>query len=132
MLVAHRKIKFKDLFAHCVTTLGVLTFQEKCHHSVGVLLNSFTSLSVEPLLISFNLSIQGYIWEKFRDTEYFALHILSASQSDIAQQFINPRNVNWKDIPYFKSRKGVPLLYNTVGILEAKVKKNFYITIIVL
>lgn len=114
--------EFKNLFARCAVTLSVLTFKSTLGKPVGVLLSSLTSLSVNPPMISFNLSQKGYAWKEFQCVISFAVQILNFNQSHIAQQFSRPKDVDWTTIPHFFSSEDVPILQENLGIIEAKVK----------
>lgn len=113
---------FKDLFADCITTVGVVTFNPQQGCPLGLLTNSFTSLSLNPMAISFNISLESYACEHFKLVDHFILNILSTNQVGVAKQFLRPRNTRWNKISYEFSRRGLPLLHDTLSCLEASVR----------
>ena len=53
----------------------------------GFTANSFTSVSLEPALISFCLSIKAVSFDAFLNTRNFVVNVLSNNQADIAVRF---------------------------------------------
>ena len=53
----------------------------------GFTANSFTSVSLDPALISFCLNVKSASFDAFFNTKYFAINILSNYQIDLATRF---------------------------------------------
>jgi len=54
---------------------------------MGVTINSFASVSLEPRLILWSLDLRSERYEVFSQAEHFAVNILSAPQRELADRF---------------------------------------------
>lgn len=90
--------------------VAVLT-ADGCAGPAGVTITSFTSISAEPALVSFALADTSSTWDLIKDSDWFAVQLLGAHQSDIAKRFATSGAdrfappTNWRTGPH-----GVPLL----------------------
>lgn len=80
------QLKFRKAMGCYLTGVTVVTTLTK-GELVGVTINSFNSVSLNPPLISFCLNKASSKLTTFRDTEYFAVNILSSSQENIANYY---------------------------------------------
>ena len=80
----------------------------------GFTANSFTSVSLDPALISFCLNVKSASFEAFFNIKYFAINILSTSQIDLATRFAS------SNIDKF----GVPLISNVLSWIECEKYKH--------
>lgn len=54
---------------------------------IGVTANSFTSVSLDPPIVSWNLGSNAYSRQAFSNANEFAIHVLSAEQQELARRF---------------------------------------------
>lgn len=70
-----------------------------CHNAVGqpvgITINSFTSVSLDPLLILFCLGRTTRACADFIQAETFAINILAADQEPQARHFASPMSADW-------------------------------------
>lgn len=75
-------------FATGVTVVSARTLQrEGGPAGVGVTVNSFTSVSLDPPLVMWCIGKESQRYAAFRDAEGFAVSVLSAEQEAIARRF---------------------------------------------
>jgi len=87
----------------------------------GITVNSFTSVSLNPALISFCIDNQSANLKFFKKNRYFSLNILSQEQQGLANAFATPKNsTKWGVEPYFFGKKGNPIFQNSLGFFECK------------
>ncbi len=90
----------------------------------GMTINSFTSVSLEPPLVSFCIDNKSSNLELFRKNRYFSLNILSANQKLLSGAFATPKNSSkWGVEPYFFAKKGSPIFENSLAFFECKKHK---------
>ena len=91
----------------------------------GMTINSFSSISLEPPLISFCIDNKSSNLKLFKQNRYFLLNILSAEQRDLSSAFATPKNSHkWHVEPYFFSKYGNPIFYNSLSFIECKKHKT--------
>ena len=90
----------------------------------GFTANSFTSVSLEPALISFCLNIKAGSFDAFLNAKYFAVSILSSDQVDIAVRFASSNINKFQDIDFTENNFGVPLINNALSCIECEKYKQ--------
>jgi flavin reductase (DIM6/NTAB) family NADH-FMN oxidoreductase RutF len=86
----------------------------------GVTINSFTSLSLDPLLILFGLRQQSSVHEIFCKAPFFAVTILSDKQAQLSEIFTHSSQVSWSEIPFYMSSQKCPLFRDSLVSLECQ------------
>ncbi|GAB3213209.1 flavin reductase family protein [Marinactinospora thermotolerans] len=83
---------------------------------VGVTATSFTSVSLDPPLVSFYIDARSGSWPGIRDSATFAINILDEGQRDLAARFAT-RGIDRFAAPttWYPAPGGAPLLDGTVG-----------------
>lgn len=109
---------FRRALGHFVTGVTVVTTRCALGTPQGITANSFTSVSLDPPLVSVNLSRSLASFEHFRDCTAFAVHLLSASQQDISARFANRGADKWNGIDASDGPLGIPLLPGGLGVFE--------------
>lgn len=90
----------------------------------GLTINSFSSVSLEPALLSFCIDNKSSNLKLFKKNRYFSLNILSEEQQELATAFARPKNSKkWQVEPYFFGEKGNPIFQNSLGFFECQKEK---------
>lgn len=90
----------------------------------GMTINSFSSISLKPPLISFCIDNTSSNLQLFKKNKYFSLNILSEVQLELAQGFATPKNSSkWGIEPYFFGKNGNPIFENSLGFFECRKHK---------
>lgn len=113
--------EFRRVCGHYATGVGVVTAVVE-GAPVGLSINSFTSVSLEPLLVSFYAAHTSTTWAQMKNSDSFAVNILSESQHDLISTFSKKgidrfANLEWSRAPI----TGSPLLPNTSGWIDCRV-----------
>ena len=90
----------------------------------GFTANSFTSVSLEPALISFCLSIKAVSFDAFLNTRNFVVNVLSSNQADIAARFASSVPNKFQNIDFIENSFGVPLISNVLSSIECETYKQ--------
>ena len=69
------------------TGVTIVTTRTAAGEDVGLTVNSFSSVSLDPPLVLWSLSANSASRAAFSSADYFAIHILSAKQDDLAARF---------------------------------------------
>jgi flavin reductase (DIM6/NTAB) family NADH-FMN oxidoreductase RutF len=86
----------------------------------GVTANSFTSVSLDPPLVSVNLGRKLHSLPVFRAARSFAINVLSERQLDLARIFASPRADKWHGIEVVQGLSGCPLIGGAAGVFECE------------
>ena len=107
------------------TGVTVVTSIDNDRNPIGMTVNSFTSVSLQPALVLWCIDKKQPSYNSFMNAEGYAVNILSKDQNDICYKFASQldnkfENVNWKC-----SKNGFPLLKNCLAWFDCK-KWNYY------
>jgi flavin reductase (DIM6/NTAB) family NADH-FMN oxidoreductase RutF len=86
----------------------------------GITANSFSSVSLQPPLLLWNIAKVSNSLQAYLDAEYFAINILGAGQRTLSSHFAQSDHTLWDNIEYNRSANNVPLLPNTVACFECR------------
>jgi len=87
----------------------------------GMTINSFTSVSLNPSLVSFCIDNKSANLQFFKKNRYFSLNVLSQEQIALANGFATPKNSKkWGIEPYFFGKYGNPIFQHSLGFFECK------------
>lgn len=111
---------FRDLLGCFTTGVVVVTSIGERGGPVGLTVNSFNSLSLEPPLILWSISLRAPSLSAFRSYGYFAVNILSAEQRDLCRRFATPAEDKFAGVEYGRGLGNVPIISNSVGHLECQ------------
>lgn len=86
----------------------------------GITANSFSSVSLQPPLLLWNIAKVSNSLQAYLDAEHFAINILSAGQRALSSHFAQSDHTLWDNIDYNRSTNKVPLLPDTVACFECR------------
>ena len=101
------------------TGITVVTTMDKSGKPYGLTVNSFTSVSLDPILVLVCLDNRLTGFESFADSKHFGVSILSDSQEDISRMFAKKDSERPASI-YFNGQMGVPLLKTSLAVMECE------------
>ena len=90
----------------------------------GFTANSFTSVSLDPALISFCLNVKSGSFDAFSNTKYFAINILSSQQLDLAAWFASSNIDKFHNVNFTENNFGIPLIENVLSWIECEKYKQ--------
>jgi len=86
----------------------------------GITANSFSSVSLEPPLVLWNIAKVSNSLQAYLDAEHFAINVLAAGQQELSSHFAQSDHTVFNGIDYDTSARGVPLLPDSVARFECR------------
>lgn len=89
----------------------------------GATIGSFTSVSLDPPLVSFNVDRESQMHEVLRETAHFAVHLLSDDQSQLCTHFAVPDQSGTDQLAAVRHRSdehGTPILEAAPAVLYCR------------
>ncbi len=86
----------------------------------GMTANSFSSVSLEPPLLLWNIAKVSTSLQAYLDAEHFAVNVLSAEQEALSIHFAQTDRPSFDRIDHTVSATGVPLLRDTLACFECR------------
>ena len=87
---------------------------------LGLTANSFTSVSLDPPLVLWNLQNNSDVYDIYSSPQYFAINVLAAGQQELSSHFAQSDHTVFNGIDYDTSDRGVPLLPDSVARFECR------------
>lgn len=89
----------------------------------GITANSFSSVSLEPPLVLWNIAKVSHSLNAYLDAEYFAINVLGVDQRELSHHFAQSDHTVFNGIEYSSSEHGVPILPGTIACFECRTRQ---------
>jgi flavin reductase (DIM6/NTAB) family NADH-FMN oxidoreductase RutF len=117
---------FRDVMGGFATGITVASCLDENGTPVGLTVNSFTSVSLNPPLVSICIDRGITSFPAFMASDHIAVSILSADQRDISMRFSDPRAKRWAAIDHNLGGIGnCPIIKDPLGWVEAKIVNRY-------
>ncbi len=114
----------REAFGCFATGVAIITTLGAHGSPVGLTVNSFSSVSLDPPLILWSLSVHAPSLDAFRQHEGFAVNIMSEEAKDVVQQFARPSNDKFANVSWQRGNHGVPVLEEIVAVFECRTESR--------
>ena len=109
---------FRSTLGRFATGVTVITALAPDGEPIGVTISSFNSVSLDPPLILWSLSLSSPNLASFSNASHYAVNILSARQQEISDRFASRSNKRFEGIKLHSGLGGVPLLADCCATFE--------------
>ncbi|HEX8095588.1 flavin reductase family protein [Jatrophihabitans sp.] len=113
----------RHVLGHYPTGVAVITAHTE-NGPVGMAMNSFTSLSLDPPLVLFCPAASSTTWPALREVGKVAINVLSAGQEGLSRKFATKAVDRFSDASWSVGENGAPLLHDALGWLECTVRSE--------
>ena len=107
------------------TGVTVVTSIDNHRNPIGMTVNSFTSVSLQPALVLWCIDKKQPSYNSFMNAEGYAVNILSKDQNDICYKFASQLDNKFENVDWKISENGFPLVKNSLAWFDCK-KWNYY------
>src|SRR3546814_17778488 len=114
---------FRDAMGRFVTGVAVATTRSPSGEPIGVTINSFTSVSLDPPLVLFCLDRRARTLPAFQATGFFAVNVLAADQQEHSVRFAR-RFDDWTGIAHTAWVTGAPIIGGSVAACDGTVRRE--------
>lgn len=111
---------FKQIMGSYPTGVTIVTTADSFGNPCGLTVNSFASVSLDPLLVLWCLDRRSTSLEVFQNSEGFAVHILAAEQEELCWTFAGKDTDRFSKAEWFLSNNNLPIISGSFSVLECK------------
>ncbi|MFP5110734.1 flavin reductase family protein [Neobacillus sp. C211] len=115
---------FKEVLGNYPTGVTVVTKVDEHRIPLGLTVNSFASVSIDPLLVLWSIDKRVSSYKSFIKTDKFAVHVLSSDQSEICHLFASKGIDRFKNCEWTLSEYDLPIISGAAGVLQCKTAKR--------
>ena len=112
--------EFRLCLGKFATGVTVVSCRDGDEQPCGITANSFSSVSLDPPLVLWNIAKVSRSLQAYLDAEFFAVNILSSDQQTISARFARSENNLFDGVSFQDSPRNVPLITDTVAIFECR------------
>ena len=112
---------FRALMSGWITGIALVTTKdEETGRNIGIVCNSLTSVSLEPLLISWCVDKKVKSFPDWENAKQWNVHILAAGQEDLVHRFTAPVADRFAGLDISFTDSGIPILPNVETYFTCK------------
>ena len=115
--------RFRQVVGHYATGVTVVTTAGS-GEPAGLAVNSFTSVSLEPLLVAFCVVTTSRTWARIRDVGSFCVNILAEDQEALCRHFAGRRKDKFSGIGWHPAPSGSPILEGVLGWVDCSLEAH--------
>lgn len=116
---------FRNALGQFATGVTVVTTIDKDGNKIGMTANSFSSVSLDPMLVLWSVAKTCKVFEEFNEAKHFAIHVLKADQIDISNQFASSCEDRFQNIESTEGAGGVPILNDYCAVFQCEMEARY-------
>lgn len=101
---------FRDALGSFVTGVTIVTARDADGRPFGLTANSFNSVSLDPPMVLWSLSLRSGTLPVFRDASCWAVHVLAADQQVMSDRFARAGEGKFAGLEDIDGPEGAPLI----------------------
>ena len=105
------------------TGVTVVSCLDKNKNPLGFTANSFTSVSLDPQLISICIDKESFNIDSFSITKHFAVSVLSEDQQSISTTFATPNEDRFQNVEWRTEDTGSPIIEKAVAWFDCNTRQ---------
>lgn len=116
---------FRQVMGRYPTGVALISSVEEDGTPIGMIVGTFTSVSLDPPLIAFLPAKTSTSWPRIRATGRFAVNVLGATQDQVCRAFGGRQATKFEGIEWTPSPAGMPLLDETIAWMDCSIQDVF-------
>ena len=102
--------EFRHALGKFATGITVVTTHNDDKQPVGITVNSFTSVSLDPPLVLWCLDLGAARYKEFANCKDFAIHVLHHGQENVSRIFAENGSEQFSNLDWHEGELGSPVL----------------------
>lgn len=119
------KRKFRDALGTFSTGITVVTTTHNNSKPVGITVNSFTSVSLDPPLVLWCLDNDAESYNIYATCKNFAVHILHQDQEEISKLFATKYSSKFTNLEWHSGEFGSPILNDFFTCFQCETETTY-------
>ena len=119
-------IAFRNTLGQFATGVTVITTLDKDGNKAGMTANSFSSVSLDPMLVLWSIAKTSNSFDIFNNAEHFTIHVLNAEQKEVSNRFASKDiDDRFAGIEHTAGHQGVPLLSDYAAAFQCDIEARY-------
>lgn len=113
--------RFRRALGHFATGVTIITAAPPGGAVVGIAVNSFTSVSLDPPLVAFCAAHSSSTWPKIREAGAFCVNIMGEEQEDVCRLFASKGADRFEAVGWKPAGSGSPVLEGGLAWIDCRI-----------
>jgi 3-hydroxy-9,10-secoandrosta-1,3,5(10)-triene-9,17-dione monooxygenase reductase component len=113
---------YRQVMGHYPTGVCVVTAVEEDGQPVGMVVGSFTSVSLDPPLVAVFPGRSSTSWPRIARASGFCVNVLAADQQELCRRFASPSGEKFAGLALDTSMTGQPVLPGVVATIDCRLR----------
>lgn len=113
--------EFRRILGHVPTGVSVITALADDRQPIGMVVGTFTSVSLSPQLVGFLPDRSSRTWPLIEASGYFCANILASDQAALCRQIAGKGPDKFSGVDYTLSTHRLPVLANSLASIECSI-----------
>lgn len=114
---------FRNVLGTWPTGVCVITSVDAQGTRLGLVVGSFSSISLDPPLVGFFPDKGSSTWPRIAETGRFCVNVLGADQLDLCKRFAARADDKFAELAHDHTPSGMPLLSDAIAWLDCTVER---------
>jgi flavin reductase (DIM6/NTAB) family NADH-FMN oxidoreductase RutF len=117
---------FRNALGSFATGVTIVTTRGRDGEPVGLTVNSFASVSLEPPLVLWSQSLYAQSLPAFQEASHFVVNVLAADQVELATRFAGDHDNRFLDVQHIVPEHGAPVIGGCAAHFECRNEARYY------
>lgn len=114
---------FRSVLGTYPTGVCVITAVDEAGGRLGLVVGSFTSISLDPPLVGFFPDKRSSTWPRIEATGRFCVNVLGADQLELCERFAARGEDKFAELAHGHSPAGLPLLDDAIAWIDCRLER---------
>ncbi|WP_299591440.1 flavin reductase family protein [uncultured Microbulbifer sp.] len=114
----------RDTLGHFATGITVVTTLDASGQPVGMTVNSFNSVSLDPALILWSIDRNSLSYSAFTECERFVVHVLKGDQQHVSNLFAGRGADKFGQVKWHQGPQNIPQLDDCAALFHCRRAQN--------
>lgn len=114
---------FRDVLGTYPTGVCVITAVDADGHRSGLVVGSFTSISLDPPLVGFFPDKRSSTWPRIEKVGRFCVNVLGADQLELCKRFASRADDKFAELAHGHTPSGQPLFEDAIAWIDCRIDR---------
>lgn len=111
---------FRNALGQFATGVTIITALDADGKKAGMTANSFSSVSLDPMLVLWSIAKTSRSFDVFMQAKQFAIHVLHAEQRTLSSQFSSNCDDRFNAVSHRTGLGGIPILDDYAAVFQCE------------
>lgn len=117
---------FRNALGTFATGVTIVTARGGAGEPVGLTVNSFASVSLDPPLVLWSQSLFAQSLKAFQEASHFVVNVLAADQVELSEKFAGEHDNRFLDVAHIVPSHGAPVIAGCAAHFECRNEARYY------